>query len=47
MAMDARGFATEGCRTIARPQRMGLGDVGLMVAAAALGAAALLIGAAL
>lgn len=47
MAMDARGFATEGCRTIARPQRMRLADVGLIVAAAALGAAALWIGAAL
>jgi energy-coupling factor transport system permease protein len=46
-AMDARGFATEGCRTIARPQRMRLADIGLMVAAAALGAAALWIGAAL
>lgn len=47
MAMDARGFATEGCRTIARPRRMQLADIGLMVAAAALGAVALLIGAAL
>jgi len=47
MAMDARGFATDGCRTIARPQRMRLADAGLMVAAAALGGAALLIGAAL
>ena len=47
MAMDARGFATEGCRTISRPQRLRLADAGLVAAAAALGAAALWIGAAL
>jgi energy-coupling factor transport system permease protein len=47
LAMDARGFASDGCRTIARPQRMRLADVGLVLAAAALGAAALWIGAAL
>jgi energy-coupling factor transport system permease protein len=47
MAMDARGFGSEPCRTIARPQRMGLTDWGLIVAAAILGAAALGIGSAM
>jgi len=47
LAMDARGFGTAACRTIARPQRMGGGDWGLLLAAALLGAAALGIGAAL
>jgi len=47
LAMDARGFGSEPCRTIARPQRMGLADWGLIVAAGILGAAALGIGSAM
>jgi energy-coupling factor transport system permease protein len=47
LAMDARGFGSEPCRTIARPQRMRLADWGLIVAAALLGAAALGIGSAI
>lgn len=47
LAMDARGFGTAPCRTIARPQRMRLPDWALLLAAAGLGAAALGIGAAL
>jgi energy-coupling factor transport system permease protein len=47
LAMDARGFGSEPCRTIARPQRMQLGDWGLIAAAAILGAAALGIGSAM
>lgn len=46
-AMEARGFGTAPCRTIARPQRMRLADWGLLTAAVALGAAALGIGLAL
>ena len=46
LAMDARGFGASG-RTIARPQRMRLADVGLILASVALGAAALGIGSAL
>jgi energy-coupling factor transport system permease protein len=46
-AMEARGFGTAACRTIARPQRMRLGDWGLLVSAICLGAAGLAIGAAL
>jgi energy-coupling factor transport system permease protein len=47
LAMEARGFGTAPCRTIARPQRMGTADWGLLLAAAVLGAAALGIGSAL
>jgi energy-coupling factor transport system permease protein len=47
LAMDARGFGSEPCRTIARPQRMRLGDWGLIAAAVVLGAAALGIGSAI
>jgi len=47
LAMDARGFGTAACRTIARPQQMKAGDWGLLLAAAVLGATALGIGAAL
>lgn len=46
LAMDARGFGTATIRTIARPQRMRRADWGLLLAAVALGAAALWIGAA-
>jgi energy-coupling factor transport system permease protein len=44
LAMDARGFGTAACRTIARPQQMRAGDWGLLLAAAALGVIALGIG---
>lgn len=44
LAMDARGFGTAERRTIARPQSMRVADWGLLLAAAALGAAALWIG---
>jgi len=44
MAMDARGFESAACRTIARPQRMRLADWGLLAAAATLGAVAVGIG---
>jgi len=47
LAMDARGFGTAACRTIARPQRMRVADWGLLLAAVALGAVALGIGSAL
>lgn len=47
LAMEARGFGAAPCRTIARPQRMRAADWGLLVAAVALGAAALGIGSAL
>lgn len=47
LAMEARGFGTAPCRTIARPHRMKAADWGLLVAAVALGAAALGIGSAL
>ncbi|MBA3689168.1 MAG: energy-coupling factor transporter transmembrane protein EcfT [Chloroflexi bacterium] len=47
MAMEARGFGSAACRTIARPQRMRVADWGLLLAAVALGAAALGIGSAL
>jgi len=47
IAMDARGFGTAPCHTIARPQRMRVADWGLLLAAAAVGAAALGIGSAL
>ena len=43
-AMEARGFGTKTCRTIARPQRMRASDWGLLLAAAALGGVALGIG---
>jgi energy-coupling factor transport system permease protein len=46
LAMDARGFGTAECRTIARPQTVRPADWGLLVAAAAVGAFALWIGAA-
>jgi energy-coupling factor transport system permease protein len=45
-AMEARGFGAAACRTIARPQRLRLGDWGLMAAAICLGVAGLAIGAA-
>ena len=47
LAMDARGFGEEACRTIARPQRVRLADWGVVVGAVALGAAALGVGLAL
>ncbi|MEX0626559.1 MAG: energy-coupling factor transporter transmembrane component T [Chloroflexota bacterium] len=47
LAMEARGFGAAPCRTIARPQRMRIADWGLLLAAVALGAAALGIGSAL
>ena len=47
LAMDARGFGAAPFRTIARPQRMRAADWGLLVAAVALGTAALGIGSAL
>ncbi len=47
LAMEARGFGTASCRTIARPQRLGVADWGLLLAAATLGAAALRIGSAI
>ena len=47
MAMDARGFGTAACRTIARPQRMRLADWALVIGATGLGAAALWAGRAL
>jgi len=46
LAMDARGFGGASDRTIARPQSIRLADWGLLLAAAALGAMALWIGAA-
>ena len=47
LAMDARGFGEEECRTIARPQRLRLADWGLILGAAALGAVALVVARAL
>jgi energy-coupling factor transport system permease protein len=47
LAMEARGFGTAPCRTIARTQRMRAADWGLLVVAVALGAAATGIGSAL
>ena len=44
MAMDARGFGTAMCRTIARPQRARPGDWGLLAGATTLGALAVGIG---
>lgn len=44
LAMDARGFGTVARRTIARPQSLELADWGLLLAAVALGIAALWIG---
>ena len=44
LAMDARGFGTAACRTIARPQRMATADWGLLLAATVLGAVALGVG---
>jgi energy-coupling factor transport system permease protein len=41
VAMEARGFGARECRTIARPQRMTLGDVGWIVGAAGLAAVAI------
>ena len=46
-AMDARGFGSASCRTVARPQRMRAADWGLLAAAAGLGVAGLWIGSAL
>lgn len=43
-AMDARGFESATCRTIARPQRMRPADWGLLAGAIALGALAVGIG---
>jgi energy-coupling factor transport system permease protein len=36
LAMDARGFGSRACRTLARPHAFGVGDIGLLVATAAL-----------
>jgi energy-coupling factor transport system permease protein len=47
LAMEARGFGSAACRTIARPQGMASADWGLLLAAVALSAAALGIGSAL
>jgi energy-coupling factor transport system permease protein len=47
LAMDARGFGGASGRTIARPQRIRLADWGLVLAAVAVGVAALGIGSAL
>lgn len=47
LAMEARGFGTAACRTIARPQRMAVADWGLLLATAVLGAVALGVGSAL
>jgi energy-coupling factor transport system permease protein len=44
LAMDARGFGTAACRTIARPQRMTIADWGLLLAATVLSAVALGVG---
>jgi energy-coupling factor transport system permease protein len=44
MAMDARGFGTATCRTIARPQPMRSADWGLLAGASMLGALAVGIG---
>jgi energy-coupling factor transport system permease protein len=44
LAMDARGFGTAACRTIARPQRMATADWGLLLAATVVGAVALGVG---
>jgi energy-coupling factor transport system permease protein len=44
LAMEARGFGAEACRTVARPQRMRFADWAWVLAAVALGAAALSIG---
>jgi energy-coupling factor transport system permease protein len=46
-AMEARGFGTRPCRTVARPQRMRPADWALVVAAAAVGAGATLLSLAL
>ena len=43
LAMEARGFGAMPCRTVARPQRMRVADWAWIVAAAALGAAAVSI----
>jgi energy-coupling factor transport system permease protein len=40
LAMDARGFGSRACRTLARPHAFGIGDVGLLVATAAVVSAA-------
>lgn len=47
LAMEARGFGTETCRSIARPQPMRLADGALILAAVALAGVALWIGSAL
>ncbi len=44
LAMEARGFGSAACRTIARQQRMRIADWGLLLAAAVLGVIALGIG---
>jgi energy-coupling factor transport system permease protein len=41
VALDARGFGANDCRTIARPQRMGVADLGWIVGAFGLSAAAI------
>ena len=43
LAMEARGFGAMRCRTVARPQRMRVADWGWILAAVALGAAAVSI----
>lgn len=40
LAMDARGFGSRGCRTLARPRRVAAGDLGLVAAALVLVAGA-------
>lgn len=40
-AMESRGLGARPCRTVARPQRMRLADVGLVLAAAVVGAGAM------
>jgi len=46
-AMDARGFGSRACRTIARPQRMRAADWALLAGAAVVGAGAVLLSVAL
>jgi energy-coupling factor transport system permease protein len=47
IAMESRGFGSQPCRSIARPQRMARGDWGLVVAATTLGLGAIGVSAAL
>ncbi|MEP6680621.1 MAG: energy-coupling factor transporter transmembrane component T [Chloroflexota bacterium] len=44
LAMEARGLGSRPCRGIARPQRVGAGDLALLVAAALLAAGAVGVG---